>query len=111
MMTAAAVMTCALVGCVSSGSSTSARETTTSQAPTTSPASSAIPPPPTFPTVPVRRTSAGPQATGSCPDGMLAVTYQPSLFQATGDRGQAFRVTNRGMNDCFLDGYPTIVMR
>lgn len=110
-MTATAVAISALAGCSSSWSSTSARTPTTSPAPTTARASSGSLASPTLPSLPVPRTAPGPRATGSCPDGVLAVTYQPSLFQLTGDRGQAFRVTNRGTNDCFLDGYPTIVMR
>ncbi|HET8581781.1 MAG TPA: DUF4232 domain-containing protein [Jatrophihabitans sp.] len=113
MMASTAVVTFVLAGCVSSGSSTSARESTRDQVAPTLPSrtSSGSQASSTFPTLPVPRTTAGPRATGSCPDGVLAVTYQPLPFQATGDRGQAFRVTNRGMNDCFLDGYPRIVMR
>jgi hypothetical protein len=49
--------------------------------------------------------------TGSCKDRTLSVSYQPDDFQATGDRGQAYRITNGGSTDCFIEGYPHVAMR
>lgn len=48
----------------------------------------------------------------TCKDGSLTLTFDPSIvFQATGDRGDAFRVTNHGMSACRLVGYPEVTLR
>ena len=43
----------------------------------------------------------------TCRDRSLILTYDPSVaFQATGERGDAFRVTYRGRSACHVAGYP-----
>jgi hypothetical protein len=47
----------------------------------------------------------------TCADRSLAIGYDPSVdFQETGDRGDAFTVTNHGAVTCTLDGYPSITL-
>lgn len=49
---------------------------------------------------------------GPCKDGTLALSYDPAMiFQATGDRGDAFRIVNRGPRTCSLIGYPKVTLR
>ncbi len=46
----------------------------------------------------------------TCEDGSLVVSYDPAVdFQATGDRGDAFRISNHG-SPCRITGYPTITL-
>jgi len=47
-----------------------------------------------------------------CQDRTLVLSYDPSvLFQATGDRGDAFRIVNHSSHACHLMGYPEITLR
>lgn len=59
-------------------------------------------------------TASKPPAGGAapCKASTLVLSYDPLVvFQATGDRGDAFRIMNRGPRTCRLMGYPKVRLR
>lgn len=47
----------------------------------------------------------------TCGERSLTVTYDPSIyFEASGDRGDAFRIANTARIACILVGYPTVIL-
>lgn len=60
--------------------------------------------------IPSRPTTAA-TTLARCHRSALSLAFEPSVqFQATGDRGDAFRIVNRSSTTCRLGGYPKVTL-